>query len=77
MVVNVLLNQIKSSLSKSNLGVPAINKSQILVVSDELVEKKLPSIYFPSQLIRGSGISIPFILYSISLYTSKYEWNQR
>ena len=46
MVVNVLLNQIKSSLSKSNLGVPAINKSQILVVSDELIEKKLPSIYF-------------------------------
>ncbi len=46
MVVNVLLNQIKSSLSKSNLGVPAINKSQILVVSDELIDKKLPSIYF-------------------------------
>ena len=43
MVINVLLNQVKSSLSKSNLGVPAINKSQILMVNDDIIEKKLPS----------------------------------
>lgn len=45
MVVNVLLNQLRPNLSKNNLGVPAINKSQILVISDEIVERKLPSIF--------------------------------
>ena len=45
MVVNVLLNKLKNNLTKNNLGVPAITKTEMLLVNDDLLERKLPSKY--------------------------------
>lgn len=45
MVVNVLLNKLRPNLNKNTLGVPAINKTEILMVKDDFEERKLPSTY--------------------------------
>jgi hypothetical protein len=43
-IVTLLLNQLKNNISKQNINIPAINKSQILLLNDsEVNESRLPS----------------------------------
>lgn len=43
-IVTLLLNQLKNHITKQNLGIPAFNKSQIILLNDsEIHESKLPS----------------------------------
>lgn len=34
-IVNILLNQLRNQISRANIGVPTVNKSQILMVNDD------------------------------------------
>ena len=43
-IVTLHLNQLKNNISKQNINIPAINKSQILLLNDsEVNESRLPS----------------------------------
>lgn len=35
LIVTILLNQLKPLISKHNLGIPTLNRSQMLVINDE------------------------------------------
>ena len=44
LIVTILLNQLKGNISKHNLGIPLLNKSQMLIVNDDEPDVKLPNI---------------------------------
>ena len=47
LIITVLLNQLRPNITKHNLGIPTLNKNQVLVVQDDedASESRLPAIH--------------------------------